>query len=575
MKRTEKHSRSVRMVVSIGVAALSIAGCGAQDSQGPDAPPGVVSLLPGQSAAVEGTTTLQIQGGAQGSENLLVIVDTATATISAKSPYSVTATNVNAPGTVSPPATARIPDASSSASAFAAGPVLDISFGMRLNARSRSRLVPGFRSARAAYAERRLGPAGRSRSVATADAQVGDLVRVNVGSSACDSVVTRTARVVAIGSKSIVLSDTLNPSGGFSSADYQRFAARFDTLVYPLDVTNFGEPADIDKNNKIELLFTTAVNELTPRNSTSYVGGFFFDRDLFPVNDTPDYQGCQGSNVGELFYLLAPDPTGAVNGNIRRTGFVDSITTSILAHEFQHLINASRRLYVTQGAEDFEVTWLNEGLSHIAEELLFFHEADIQPRRNVDVTLLRNNAEARSAYNADMASNTSRYRLYLAAPSENSPFRSDDSLETRGASWNFLRYAADRKAASGGSDAATWQALVNSTATGMINLRRVFGADIGGLVRDWSVSHYADDFVAGAAREHTQPSWNFHSIFPALQGTNNSYPLQVGALVGGAASGTLIGGSSAFYRFVIPPNATATVSVTGAVPIQATVVRVR
>jgi hypothetical protein len=450
-----------------------------------------------------------------------------------------------------------------------------MSFGMRLNASSRARLRQGFGAARAAYMSRSSQPKGRLQSLSVSDPQVGDIVTVNVASSACDSVVTRAARVVAIGSQSIVLSDTLNPSGGFTLTDYQRFAARFDTLVYPLDVTNFGAPADIDQNGKIVLLFTTAVNALTPRNSTSYVGGFFFERDLFPVADTPDFQGCKGSNFGELFYLLAPDPNGIINGNVRRTGFVDSVTTSVLAHEFQHLINASRRLYITKSASQFEVVWLNEGLSHIAEELLFFHEAKLQPRQNVDIVILRSNADARSAYNADMSSNTARYRLYLVAPSDNSPIREDDSLGTRGATWDFLRYAADRKAGSSATDAATWQALVNSPVVGVANLRSVFGSDIGGMLRDWSVSHYTDDLVAGAPVQHTQPSWNFHSIYPALTGAGNSYPLTVTPLNAGAASGTLIGGGAAYYRFAIPANATATISVTAPALVQSLVVRVR
>jgi len=563
-----------RATVSL-VACASLVGCVAQDSQGPDAKPGVVSLVPGGSAPVAGATTLSIDGGAQGSEDVLVIADTATVSVSAKSTYTVAATNVNAPGTVSAPSTTLVPEGGTQTAATLDAPALDISYGMRLNARSRGRLVRGFAAARAAYASRSLAPSSRLRSLGVVDPQIGDLVNVNVGSNTCDSIVTRAARVVAIGSQSIVLADTLNPSGGFSSADYQRFAARFDTLVYPLDVTNFGAPADIDQNKKIVLLFTEAVNELTPRNSTSYVGGFFFGRDLFPINDTPDFQGCKGSNFGELFYLLAPDPTGQVNGNIRRTGFVDSVTTSVLAHEFQHLINASRRLYVTKEVNDFEVSWLNEGLSHIAEELLFLHEAKIAPRRNVDATLLRSNAEVRTAYNSDMASNVSRYRLYLAAPSESSPIRDDDSLETRGATWDFLRYAADRKAGSGGSDVATWQALVNTSLIGVANLRKVFGPDIGGMLRDWSVSHYTDDLVSGASAEFTQPSWNFHSVFPALSGANNTYPLLVKSLTGGSATGTLIGGSAAFYRFAIPPNATATLNVTGTALLNSVVVRVR
>jgi len=557
--------------VAVGaIAVILLAGCRAQDSQAPNVDPSLVTLSPGQSAPVAGATTLRVQGGSTGSEDVLVLVDTSTTNVSTKTSYTVAATGIGAAGAVSAPATSLSPDPNA-----AGAPRLDLGFGVRLNEASRVRLRPAFHAARSMLASRTAARAGRSSSVAAAVPNVGELVNVNVGSDACDTLVPGVARVVAVSTRAIVLADTLNPTGGFSASDYQRFAARFDTLVYPLDVANFGAPADIDQNQRVILLFTKAVNELTPRNSGSYVGGFFYDRDLFPVTDSPQLAGCKGSNVGELFYLLAPDPTGQVNGNIRRTGFVDSVTTSVLAHEFQHLINASRRLFINTTSDDFEVTWLNEGLSHIAEELLFYHEANLSPRQNIDVTLLRSSAAARGAFNTDQFANVARYELYLEAPSESSPYRNDDSLETRGATWDFLRYAADRKASGAGTDAATWQALVNSNTTGLANLRTVFGSDIAGMVRDWAVSHYTDDLNALVAREQTQPSWNFHSIFPALGSGGNSYPLQVRSLQGSAASGTLIGGGAAYYRFSIPSNGTATISVTAPGPVQAVVVRVR
>jgi hypothetical protein len=574
---TTARNRSRRALAATSLAAgIVLAACDSQSTEPPNSMPGVVTLVPGQGTAVIGTTTLKIDGGSTGSENVLVLVDTSTTSISAKVNYSVATTGVGAAGAVSAPATSLAPltDAVTGTQGTVAAPTLDIGYGMRLNARNRSRLVPGFRAARAAYNARVAAP-GQSRSVGIVDPQVGDIFMMNVGSSACGTPVTRAARVVAIGTQSIVLADTLNPSGGFTAADYQRFAARFDTLVYPLDVTNFGQPADIDQNKKIILLFTEAVNELTPRNSSSYVGGFFFSRDLFPIADTPDFQGCAGSNVAEMFYLLAPDPAGLINGNIRRTGFVDSVTTSVLAHEFQHLINASRRLYVTPNVQDFEETWLNEGLSHIAEELLFLHEADLTPRQNLDVTKIRSNSKILNAFNADQSANVARYRTFLIAPAENSPFRDDDSLETRGATWNLLRYLADRKAGGGTSDAATWQALVNTARTGVANLAAVFGSDLATRVRDWSVSHYTDDLAAGVSTEFTQPSWNFRSIFPALSGSGNTYPLQVKTLAAGSASGTLIGASSAYYRFSIPPSTTATITVTAPALVDARVFRVR
>ena len=174
-----------------------------------------------------------------------------------------------------------------------------------------------------------------------------------------------------------------------------------------------------------------------------------------------------------------------------------------------------------------------------------------------------------------MISNAARYRLFLEKPTENSPFRDDDSLETRGATWDLLRYLADRKAGSGGTDAATWQALVNTATTGVANLSAVFGTDIAAKTRDWNVSHYTDDVVPGLAAEHTQPSWHWHSIFKALAGSGTAYPLVAQPLTGGAASGSLIGGAAAYYRFSIPANGSASITLSAPGPIDARVVRIR
>jgi hypothetical protein len=572
---TTIHDRvsRVRSLV-LFAAGLVLAGCGAQDSSGPGGNPETGLLAQGQAATLTGATPLKLEGGSTGTENVLVVADTGLASVSAKTTYQVTATGTGAAGAVSGPATSLIPlaEASPPSGGTVTAPVLDIGYGMRLNDRYRARFTSGFSAVRATYRSGTAFPSGISRSLSVADPAVGDVFTVNVGQSACSPSVLRGAKVVAIGTQSIVLADTVNPTGGFTTADYQRFAARFDTLVYPLDVANFGAPADIDQNRKIILLFTTAVNELTPRNSTSYVAGFFFNRDLFPTVGTPTLQGCPGSNYAELFYLLAPDPTGVVNGNVRRTSFVDSVTTSVLAHEFQHLINASRRLYVTQGVEEFEDTWLNEGLSHIAEELLFLHEANLTPRLNLDTIRIRSSNTIRLAFNTDMSSNAARYRLFLEKPTENSPFRDDDSLETRGATYNLLRYLADRK---GGTDAATWQALVNTARTGLANLSAVFGTDIASKVRDWNVSHYTDDVVPGVSAEFTQPSWHWHSIFKALAGSGKAYPLDAPTLTAGAASGSLIGGAAAYYRFSIPANTSASITLSAPGPIDARVVRIR
>jgi hypothetical protein len=276
--------------------------------------------------------------------------------------------------------------------------------------------------------------------------RVGDLVRLNVnGEQDCTNGIYHVARVEAIGDKAMILADTLNPKGGFTSTDYQRYAAKFDTLIYPLDEGAFGAPTDIDHNGRVGIIFTRAVNELTPANATSYVGGFTYSRDLFPVVATSRVPACATSNQGEYFYALAPDPTGVVNGNKRTTGFVDTATVPVLAHELQHLINASRKIYVNTTADSLEVTWLDEGLAHIAEELLFYRESATAPRTNLDVPAIQARNRIVQAYNEDMSGNASRYRSYLLAPSATSPYAANDELSTRGATWNWLRYLADQK----------------------------------------------------------------------------------------------------------------------------------
>jgi hypothetical protein len=529
-------------------------------------------LAPGDAVTTSGGTELRIAGGASGAEYVLVVADTATTT-SATTTFQVVASGIGTAGSVSAPATSLSPLSDVSlGTAAQRGPVLDFGVAVRLNERARARLTPLFSAAR------QPAPSGRRSSLIPSNVQVGDIVTFNVSPSACDAIENHGAQIVAIGSKAIIAVDTLNPAGGFSATDYNRFAANFDTLVYPLDVANFGTPTDIDQNGHIVLLFTRAVNELTAANSEAYTGGFFFDRDLFPATSTTPGFACPGSNFGEMFYLLSPDPTGAINGNVRTRGFVDSLVTPLIGHEFQHLINGSRRMYVND-ANDFEVVWLNEGLSHIAEELLFFRQSGLPPRQNITITTLRNSGKGIAAFNEDQSSNAGRYEEYLTKPSTSSPIRDNDSLSTRGATYDFLRYATDRKVRSSGLETDVWFALVNAKTNGMDNMRAVYGSDVGGLLRDWSVSQYTDDVVTNESVDYTQPSWNWHNLFQAFNGGTGRYPLPVTTLPTSGTSGTVIPGGAVFYRFAVPANAVASLTLTGsggaATPTQGVVVRLR
>jgi hypothetical protein len=419
----------------------------------------------------------------------------------------------------------------------------DDAFELNLRERSISELTPLIPVARMPKATN-----GGRFNMQLSPPQIGDVLKLNTNSSAaCSNPFIRTGRIAAISDRAIIVADTANPADGFTTADYQAFGAAFDTLVYPVDTLNFGAPTDIDKNQHVILFFTRAVNELTPPQQNFYVGGFFFSRDLFPIAAANGVTGCATSNFAEMFYLLVPDPAGVVNQNVRSVDFVRAVTVTTLAHEFQHLINAGRHLYVNTSNGQFEDSFLDEGLAHEAEELVFYRASGLSPGQNISYEQLQQSPELKAAFDTYGVINFRRLREYLINPLTNSPYASNSNLTTRGAIWSFLRYAADRR---GGNQAQMWFDLVNAPANvhGTANLTRVLTQDLSGWVRDWTIANYADDFIAGVQANYTHPSWNMRSIAAAVN--EDVWPLPTIALdsVGVTNVGVADGGA-AYLRF--------------------------
>lgn len=439
----------------------------------------------------------------------------------------------------------------------------DDAFELGLRQRSIAELTPMIPAARLAKSS------GAARfNMQFASPQIGDLLKLNTNSSsACSNAFIRTGRIVAIRDRAIVVADIANPANGFSTADYQSLAAAFDTLVYPVDTLNFGAPTDIDKNQHVILFFTRAVNELTPPQQNFYVGGFFFSRDLFPPTMTGNVEGCATSNFSEMFYLLVPDPTGVVNQNVRSVDFVRSVSIGTLAHEFQHLINASRHLYVNTRSSTFEDSFLDEGLAHEAEELVFYRAAGLSPGQNISYQQIQQSPAAKDAFDTFASANFRRLREYLTNPLTNSPYAPNANITTRGAIWSFLRYAADRR---GGNETQMWFQLANPPPNvhGVANLTSVV-TDFGKWVRDWAIANYADDFVSGVQSTYTYTSWNIRSAVSAVN--EDVWPLPpipmdtakltfVGVGDGGAAylsfgvAAGKVGGGRLTARGAIPPD---------------------
>jgi hypothetical protein len=395
----------------------------------------------------------------------------------------------------------------------------------------------------------RRGPQGPRMLITPNTPAVGDLWNLNVASGCSGALDTRTGRVVSIGQHVIIVADTTNPPGGFTTAQYDSIRLEFDSLAYPVDTANFGAPTDLDTNQRVVAFYTRAVNELSPPASSVIVLGYFTARDLF--SSAPE--SCPRSNEGEMFYMMVPDPTGAVNSNVRTVSQVRGSTVGTMAHELQHLINASRRIYLNgPWSGSLEEVWLNEGLSHISEELMFYRTSvGLAPRGNIVVTQLTTgpNASRRvAAFNTYANPNYGRLRGWLQRPDTSGAFKTNDGLAARGAIWAFLRYAADRR---NGDDATLWYDLVNTSSIGTANLQAALGVDPGEWVRDFTSAMYADDAVAGIGPAQQVTSWNFRSIYTAL---NTAYQLVPRPLTNGVAL-TLSysrGGGTAYARFGVP-----------------------
>jgi tetratricopeptide (TPR) repeat protein len=82
-------------------------------------------------------------------------------------------------------------------------------------------------------------------------------------------------------------------------------------------------------------------------------------------------------------------------------------------------------------------------------------------------------------------------------------------------------------------------------AMGLDNLAEVLGQDPIPLFRDFAVSVYTDDAVAGVPAIFTQPSWNHRALAQAI---SNGYPLKVRPLSSGSEQSFSLTAGGAAYR---------------------------
>jgi len=520
-------------------ALLALAACGGATDPPPPPPPPppsscsaptAVSLAPGQhtvQGATSGGGCFRFPSAPAEAEYLVGIVSGG-ATVSSGGTFGPYFVRVGSPASASASASAPVGAAPLQA--------LEPGFPERFHA--------GLRASEARLAAR---PGARPPAVRAAPAlapppTLGSERRFsvckNLSCTAFDSV---DAVAKFVGTKAAVYIDKIVPTAdSLTQADFDDLGRAFDLYHYPIGSNAFGAESDLDANGVIIILLTDAVNTLTPDCTNGRVLGFFWGGDLLTV---------AGSNRGEIFYGMVPAPATPQCTAASRKQTVDRLKPTML-HELQHMISYNQHVLARSGPS--EQFWLNEALSHYAEEL---------GGRLIPNAECPGFSSCRSQYTSGNLFNAYDYLRDTEANFLVFPSSSSGTLKERGSGWLFLSWLADQF----GTDATgsnLTRALVGTNLTGAANVQAATGQAFAPLVADWFLGVYVDD-LAGftpASRRLTYSNWGFRAVFLANCCTPNApfekaWPVDAPLITGTFTwSGTLRGGSGKHFRVLVGPG---------------------
>jgi hypothetical protein len=263
--------------------------------------------------------------------------------------------------------------------------------------------------------------------------------------------------------------------------------------------------------------------------------------DLLALNIPSQSYRCDASNEQEILYLLAPDPNGQVNGNRFSVETARESARGTMAHEVQHMINQGVRQSVAAGAA-LEVAWLNEGLSHFAEEVVGRASRGYGDQQR----LTWNNVLADlDDFDSYFRQNLLRLRFWLDRPDLSSPIstRAASELAPRGAAWALVRFAVDQYG--GTNPRAFSRSLVAGPQTDVANLAARSGVSFERLLPGFLVASYGDVASASVGAAYRFASWDLRNVMESLNG--GSYPLRLAALPTDVLARSLAGSGNFYF----------------------------
>ena len=374
------------------------------------------------------------------------------------------------------------------------------------------------------------------------------------GNSDCTTHPAVVAFARNVGTHIAVFQDSVDEANGraLSTANLDTLRLLFDTLLYAADTSAFGRESDIDNNGVVIVLMTGKVNALVPSPCTGgYIGGYFYGGDLLPPS-----QFNPAPNLSEIFYSIVPDPLGTLSCVHSAAGVKNSVPGTFI-HEFQHMISFNQHVLLRRSRTG-EDLWLNEGLSHYAEEMgaRLFLPGDSTPFCYFIAGDLYNSAQ------------------YLAAPE--SRVLVDTSgiggLENRGAYWLFVRFLVDQFSSDTTrlANNVVTRALDRTTFTGAVNVTNATGTPFATVVQRWALANYVSDLPTFTAPPELQyMRWRFRTDYRTIHDAciprtqpnpppyPSAYPLFPASGDGSAINlaGTLHSGSGSYYLAQQPAGA--------------------
>lgn len=337
----------------------------------------------------------------------------------------------------------------------------------------------------------------------------------------------------------IYLDDAQGVTGEqLSTADFQQLGQLFDNYIYATDTTAFARESDINGDGHIAILMTPAVNALTADCTNGRIIGYTFANDLLPF--------ARGSNAREMFYTFTTSAATAGCKSVTRSSALTALPATLI-HEMQHMISFNQHVLLRGGFD--QNTWLNEGLSHFAEELGW---------RTVPTSQCLN-APGGDCFTEFVGGNLRDAYDYLVEPESQyliAPVAGDATLAERGASWLFLRWMADHFSSDATLGTQLTRGLEETTILGSDRLSQLAGVNFSTLVGEWMLTNWTDN-LPGFPQTGLlyYPSWNFRGTFAANYPAvfSKPFPLTPDSTTGAyTRSGVLRAGSGRTVRYKLP-----------------------